>query len=102
VHRLAALPEPVDVEDRDDVVELVVGGVLEALPLRALGHLAVADEHPGAHRGPVEALPRDRHADAVREPLSERPGGDVDPGDPWRRVPLEDARELPVGQHLLV
>src|ERR671922_182014 len=39
VHRLAALAEPVDVEDPDEVVELVVGRVLERLPLRALGDL---------------------------------------------------------------
>jgi hypothetical protein len=54
VHRLAALAEPVDVDDRDQVVELVVRGVLERLPLGALGNLAVAAERPDAERQPVE------------------------------------------------
>src|SRR4029453_9312106 len=39
LHRLAALPEPVDVEDRTQVVELVVGRVLERLPDGSLGGL---------------------------------------------------------------
>src|SRR5438034_950819 len=46
VHRLAALPEPVDVDDRDQVVELVERAVLERLPLRSFGDLAVPAEHP--------------------------------------------------------
>ena len=102
VHGLAALPKPVDVQDRDDIVELVVGGVLERLPLRAFGHLAVADQHPSPHRCPVEPLAGDRHADAVGQALSERAGRDIDPRDPGRRVALEDAGELAVGQQLLV
>src|SRR5437762_13648148 len=56
VHRLAALAEPVHVEDRDEVVELVEGGMLEGLPLRAFGDLAVATERPDAEREPVEPL----------------------------------------------
>ena len=47
-HRLAALAEPVDVDDRRQVVELVVRRVLECFPHRALGHLAVAAQHPHA------------------------------------------------------
>ena len=101
VHRLAALAEPVDVDDRDEVVELVVRAVLERLPLRALGDLAVAEEHPDAERKPVELLPGERHADAVRQALAEGAGGDVDPGDPRRRMPLEHAPELPVGREVL-
>ena len=102
VHRRAALPEPVDVEDRRQVVELVVPGVLERLPDRPLGGLAVAAEHPDPVREPVEVLARDRHPDPDRQPLAERAGGDVDPGDQRRRMPLEHRAELPVGEHLLV
>ena len=79
VHRLAALAEPVDVDDRRQVVELVERGVLGRLPHRALGHLAVAADDPDAEREPVEALAGERHADADRQPLAERAGGDVDP-----------------------
>src|SRR5581483_6736874 len=41
VHRFATLPEPVHVENGGQVVEAVVAGVLERLPDRALGRLAV-------------------------------------------------------------
>ena len=102
VHRLAALAEPVHVEDRDEVVELEVRRVLERLPLRALGDLAVAAERPDAERQPVELLAGERHADRVRQALAERAGRDVDPRDPRRRVPLEDRVELPVRQQLLL
>ena len=80
VHRLAALAEPVDVDDRRQVVELVERGVLGRLPHRALGHLAVAADHPDAERQPVEPLAGERHADADRQALPERAGGHVDPG----------------------
>ena len=85
MHGLAALAEPVNVHDRGEVVELVERGVLGRLPHRALGHLAVAADHPHAEREPVEALAGDRHADADRQPLTERAGRDVDPRQ--HRVP---------------
>ena len=81
VHRLAALAEPVHVDDRGQVLELVERGVLERLPHRALGHLAVAAQAPDAVREPVEVLAGERHADRDRQPLAERAGGDVDPRD---------------------
>src|SRR5690242_19749477 len=46
VHRLAALAEPVDVEDRREVVEPRERGMVERLPHRSLGELAVAAEAP--------------------------------------------------------
>ena len=102
VHRLAALTEAVDVDDRGEVVELVEGGVLGCLPHRPLRHLAVAADHPDAERKPVEPLPRDRHADPDREALAERAGGDVDPGEHRDRMALEPAAELAVGAELLL
>ena len=95
-HRLAALAQPVDVDDRGQVVELVVRGVLERLPHRALGHLAVAAQHPDAVRDAIEPLAGERRPDADREALAERAGGDVDPREDGRRVPLEPASELAV------
>ena len=65
-HRLAALAEPVDVEDRGQVVELVVRGVLERLPDGSLGRLAVAVEHPDVGRHPVEVLGAQRDPDPKR------------------------------------
>ena len=54
-HRLARLPEPVDVDDRGQVVEALPAGVLERLPHRALGHLRVAAQHPHAIRAACRA-----------------------------------------------
>ena len=102
VHRLAALAEPVHVDDRDQVVELLVPGMLERLPHRALGHLAVAAQHPDPVREPVEPLARERDAHAVRKALAQRPRGHVDPGQHRSRVPLEPAPELPEREQLLV
>src|SRR5207248_1236234 len=45
VHGLARLAQAVDVDDGGDVVEAVVGGVLERLPDGALGDLRVAAQH---------------------------------------------------------
>ncbi len=44
----AALAEPVDVDDHGEVVQVLVPGVLGGLPDGALGHLAVAAQHPDA------------------------------------------------------
>jgi hypothetical protein len=101
-HRLAALAEPVDIEDRRQVVELVVRSVVERLPDRSLGRLAVAVEHPDVGRHPVEVLGAQRHSDPDRESLSERTGGYVHPGQHRSRVALEAAAVLPVSQQLLV
>jgi hypothetical protein len=101
VHRLAPLTEAIHVDDRRQVVELVEGGVLDRLPHRALGHLAVAADHPDAERKPVEALAGERHPDADRQPLPERAGRDVDPRQHRHRVPLQAAAELAVGHELL-
>ncbi len=102
VHRLAALAELVHVDDRGQVVEPVEGGVLERLPHRALGHLAVAAEHPDAVRQLVELLAGERDPDRERQALAERPGRDVDPRDLRRRVALQPAAEVAEGEQLLV
>ncbi len=101
-HRLATLSQPVDVEDRGQVVELVVGRMLECLPHRALCHLAVAAENPGVGGDAIEALGGEGRPDSDRKTLTERAGGDVDPGEDGRGVPFEPASELAVREKLLV
>ncbi len=101
-HRLATLAEPVDVDDRREVVELEVRSVLERLPHRALGHLAVAAQHPHAARQALEVLRGERHPDADRKALAERARRDVDPRDGRCRMALEHAPERPVLEDLLV
>ncbi len=93
VHRFAALAKSVDVEDHGQVVELPVGGVLERLPDRTLGHLAVAGEHPDAVRPGVDRLRSERDADADRKAEAERAGGDVDPGQRRAGMALQRAAE---------
>ena len=101
VHRLTALAEAIDVDDRDQVVEAVERRVLERLPLGALRDLAVAAQDPNGRRRLVE-LPTERDADADRQSLAERARGDVDPRDHRRRVALEPRAELAEREQLLV
>ena len=98
VHRRAALAEPVDVDDRDHVVEPGVAGVLEGLPHRALGQLGVAAENPDAEVGRLEPLAGQRDPDRDRQALAERSGRHVDPGDFRRRVALQARAELAEGE----
>ena len=100
---LAALAQAVHVEDADQVVELVVGRLVERLPDRAFGHLAVAEQHPDAVGQLVEVLAVQRHADADGQPLAERAGRHVDVGQDVRvGVALQAAAELAQGQQLVV
>ena len=77
VHRALALPEGVDVDDRDQVVELVVRRDRDRLPHRALGHLAVAEQHVDALVAAVELLgvpaPRRRRPTAPGRASRSRP-----------------------------
>ena len=102
VHRRAGLAEPVDVDDRGQVVEPVEAGLLEGLPHRALGHLGVAAEAPDAIREPVQALAGEPDADADRQALAEGAGGHVDPGRTGRGMALDPAAEPAEGEHLVV
>ena len=102
VHRLPGLAEAVHVEDGCEVVELVVGGVLEGLPHRALGHLGVAAEHPDPVGKFVQVLAGECYADAYRQSLAEGARCHVDPWYLGRRVALQAAVERAEGQELLV
>jgi len=67
---LTALAQPVHVQNRDQVVELVVGGLVAGLPDGPLGHLAVAQNHPDFEGQLVHVLAAQGHADAVRQTLT--------------------------------
>ena len=75
----AALAEAVHVDDRGEVAQVVVGGLVQGLPDRPLGHLAVPAQHPDPVRQFVEVPAGQGHPDPVRQPLAERAGGHVDP-----------------------
>src|SRR5439155_4050726 len=98
--RRPALSEAIDVEDRGEVRQTLVSGVVEALPDRSLGELAVSGERPDVERGVQRALRGERLADRDGEPLTERAGGDIGPRQDGRRVALEAAPEPAEGHEL--
>ncbi len=94
-----ALAEPVDVDDRDQVGQLVVRRLVQGLPDRALGHLAVPAQHPHPVREPVEVLAGQRDAHPVGQALAERSGGDVHPRQHRGGVAFQAGSEAPVSGH---
>ena len=98
----AALPEPVDIHHGDQVRELVVRGLVEGLPDRPLGHLAVTAQHPHPERRLVEVLAGQRDPDGVGESLAKRAGRHVDPGQHRGRVTLQPGSQAAVTGHELV
>ncbi len=76
--------------------------MIEGLPDRALGHLAVTAEAPDPRRRAVEPLAGERQARGHRQALAERARGDVDPGQHRRGVALEPAAELAEAEQLVV
>lgn len=94
-----ALAQPVDVDDRDEVVEVLVSGVLGALPDGSLGEFAVAAQHPHPVAGVVEPFAGQCDADRHGQPLAERAGGGLDPREPpGCRMPFEAAAEPAEGE----
>ncbi len=98
----AALPEPVDVHDGDEVGELVVRGLVQGLPDGPFGHLAVAAQDPDPVRQFVQVLTGQRHADGVGQALAEGAGGHVDPGQDRGGMALEPGPEAAVAGHQLL
>ena len=97
-----ALAEAVDVDDRDQVGQLVVGGLVEGLPDGPFGHLAVPAQHPHPVRELVEVLAGQGDPYPVGEALAQGPGGDVHPRQVRRGVALEPGSEAPVPGHQLL
>ncbi len=90
----ASLAEAVDIEDRREVRKALVARMVEALPDRALGELAVARQGPhveGRAQGPLRGQ---RLADRDGQTLAERAGGDVGPRQDRCGVAFEPAADL--------
>ena len=100
--RRPALTEPVDVDDRDEIRQLIVARLVQRLPHRAFRHLAVAAQHPHSKRHPIEVFPGQRDPHPVGQPLTERSGRDVDPRQHRSRVALQTGPEAPVTAHQLL
>ncbi len=88
-----ALAERVDVDDARRGCQLVVARDVGRLPDRALGRLAVAEEHVGAV-GRADAARVQRDADRRAQALAERAGRDVHERQARRGVPFEVRAEL--------
>ena len=99
--RGSRLPQPVHVHDRREVVEPVERRLVERLPHRALGHLAVPAQHPHAVVLCVEPLAGQRDAHAVGQALPQRPGGHVHPRQHRGGVSLQRRADPAVGLHQL-
>jgi len=100
--RGAALAEAVDVDDGDEVGQLVVRGLIEGLPHRPFGHLAVAAQDPDPVGRLVQVLACQRHADSVRQALPERAGRHVHPGQHRGRMAFQPRSEAAVSGHQLL
>src|SRR4051812_3192772 len=74
---------------------------LNRLPLRSLGHLAVAKQHVGAIRQPVEAARVERHAEPDAETLAERARRRLGVRKARRWMTFEPAAEMPERHQLL-
>ena len=98
----AALAQAVDVDDRDEVRQLVVRGLVQCLPDRSLGDLAVPAEHPDRECAVLQVLACERDPDAVGQPLAQRSGGDVHPRQNRGGVALQTLSEAPVPGHQFI
>ena len=79
------------VEDRGEVVELVMGGGHRGFPVRTLGQFAVAQQREHAIRRGIH-LAGQRHADADRQAVAQRAGVHLDARNFARR--MADERRL--------
>ncbi len=97
-----ALAETVDIHDRCQIRQLVVGRLVQGLPDRALSHLAVATQHPHPIGEPVKKPAGECHPDRVRQALPERAGCHVNPWQDRRRMALQAVTETAISGHQLV
>ena len=72
-----ALTEAIDVDDRDEVVQLVSARERRGFPDAAFGAFAVAEQDVGVVIKLIETRIQ-RHADADAQSLSQRTAGDID------------------------
>jgi hypothetical protein len=97
-----ALAEPVDIDHRDQVGQLVVRGFVEGFPDGTFSHLTVPAQHPHPVRDLIEILAGQRYPHPVGQALAQRPGRDVDPRQHGRGVAFQPGSEAPVPRHQLL
>ena len=98
----APLAQPVDVEDGREVRQRVVTRLVESLPDGALRQLAVAGQCPHVIGQLVQFAAGESHTHRDRQPLTQRAGGDIDPGQRRRGMALQARAEFAKGQHLII
>ena len=72
IHRTLALPQAIDVDKADQVVEAIVCSYSRSFPDPALGDLTITQEHVGPGVELIEVLAVERYAHADRQALPER------------------------------
>ena len=100
--RRPALAQAVDVDDGGEIAEPVVARLVEGLPDRAFGGLAVPAQDPDVIGKLVEVFPGQTDADRVGETLAEGAGGHVHPRQHRSGVTLQAGPELSVGRDELL
>ena len=95
-----ALAEPVDIHNRDEVVQVVDACQRGRLPDRAFRAFAIAEQHIGPVVQVVQ-LRAQRHAHPDRQPLAQRPGRHIHEWQARCRMAFEVAAELTQLEQLL-
>ena len=83
------LAEAVHVHDDGQVVQVVIGRLVECLPNGPLSQLAVTAKHPDPERQLVEVAAGHSDPDGIRQSLAKRPSSHVDPRQDRGRVALQ-------------
>ena len=93
VLRAAEDLQPVAVDHDGDIAETVVRGHQCRLPVAALGALAIGHDHEHPPVDAVEPVGQGP-ADAERQRVTQRPGGQLDAGDPVSRHMAAEVRAV--------
>ena len=86
--RVLTLAERVDVDDRAQIIELVIHRDVGRFPHRSFGHFTVAKQHVGSVLG-TDPTRVERSADRRADALAERASRDIDERQSRRRVAFE-------------
>ncbi len=100
-HRWLALTQPVDVNDRAEIIEAVERGPLRSLPYRAFSRFTIAHQNKNALVGILELFRIEGHANSHRQTLPQRTGSYVHKGQSGSGMALQIRVDLTQSQQFL-